>query len=292
LTEAAVPEGRAPEHPAAPQPAVGGLHFAEWGAEFAGTAILVFAALSTLTVMFRPGSAFEDWIPSDSARLLLLGVLFAIFIVAIATSPLGRLSGAHLNPAVTLAFWMTGHVHPHDLLGYWAAQILGGITGALAVRVVWTDTAAGVDYGAISPAVSPGTAVLIEALMVGLVVGAMFLFLSEVRLTRWTPVAAGVMVALATWLGARRTGTGLNPARTLGPNLVSGDWSDWWVYVVGPLLGALLVALLWRAVPRIILTAKLFHDPKYRSVLRTHLPARPAHAPARPSSAGQPESAP
>lgn len=269
-------------HPAAPQPAVGGLHVAEWAAEFAGTAILVFVALSALTVMFRPGSAWEDWVPSRSGRLLLLGILVAAVIVAIATSPLGRLSGAHLNPAVTLAFWITRHVHPHDLFGYWAAQLLGGLAGVLALRAVWSDTAAGVDYGFISPSVAAGPAVLIEALMVALMVAAMFFFLSEVRLTRWTPVVAGAVVALATWLGAERTGAGLNPARTLAPSVVTGDWLDWWVYVVGPLAGAALVAVLWWAVPRVVLTAKLFHDPKYRSVLRTHLPARPAHAPALP----------
>ena len=260
---------------AAPQPAVGGLHFAEWAAELAGTAILVFAALSTVTVMFHPGSVFEAWIPSKSARLLLLGVLFAAFIISIAASPLGRLSGAHLNPAVSLAFWITGHVHPHDLFGYWAAQLLGGVLGASALRLVWGEAAATVDYGAISPAVSPGVAVLIEGLMVGLIVCAMFAFLSTSSLVRWTPVAAGTMVALNTWLGAPLTSTGLNPARTLGPNLVSGQWLDWWVYVAGPVTGAVLVAVLWRGVPRTILTAKLFHDSSYRSVLRTHLPAQP-----------------
>lgn len=269
------------EHAAKPQPATGGLHVAEWAAEFAGTGILVFVALSALTVMFRPGSAFEDWVPSTSSRLLLIGVLLAGVIVAIATSPLGRLSGAHLNPAVTLAFWITRHVHPHDLFGYWGAQFLGGLAGVLALRALWGDAAAGVDYGVISPAVAPGPAVLIEGLMVGVMVVVMFLFLSEARLTRWTPVAAGAVVALATWLGAQRTGTGLNPARTIAPSLLTGDWPQWWVYVVGPLAGAAIVAAVWWAAPRAVLTAKLFHDPAYRSVLRTHLPARPAHAPAR-----------
>jgi aquaporin Z len=260
---------------AAPQPAVGGLHLAEWAAELAGTALLVFAALSTVTLMFHPGSVFEEWVPSTSARLLLLGVMFAIFIVGIATSPIGRLSGAHLNPAVTLAFWITGHVHPHDLVGYWVAQLLGGALGAYALRLAWGQTAGGIEYGAISPAVTPGVAVLVEGLMVGLIVGTMFVFLSAGSLARWTPVAAGTVVALNTWLGSPFTSTGLNPARTLGPNLVSGQWLDWWVYLAGPVTGAALVAVLWQGVPRVILTAKLFHDPSYRSVLRTHLPARP-----------------
>jgi aquaporin Z len=270
---------------AAPQPAVGGVHLAEWAAELAGTAILVFAALSTVTIMFHQGTVFDDWVPSTKLRLLLLGITFGIYIFTIAHSPLGRLSGAHLNPAVTLAFWMTGHVHPHDLLGYWAAQLVGGAIGATALRLVWGDTAGSIDYGAISPSVDPVVAVLIEALMVGLVVTALFVFVSAAKLARWAPVAAGTVVAFNTWLGSEYTNTGLNPARTLGPNLVSGTWLDWWVYLAGPIGGALLVALVWRVVPRAILTAKLVHDPAYRSVLRTHLPARPAEASARPSSA-------
>jgi aquaporin Z len=258
---------------AAPQPAVGGLHFGEWAAELVGTAVLVFGALSSVAIVFHPGSAFEDWIPSLSVRLLLLGLVFGVIIVAIATSPIGRLSGAHLNPVVTLAFWITGHVHPHDLFGYWTAQLAGGVLGTLALRVVWADTAAGVDYGAITPEVGAAAAVAIEALMVGVLIGAMFLFLSARAWVRWTPVAAGVVVTVDTWLGSELTNTGLNPARTLGPSIVSGQWQEWWVYFLGPAGGAALVAVLWLMVPRVILTAKLFHDPSYRSVLRTHLPA-------------------
>lgn len=257
----------------AAQPAVGGLHFAEWTAEFVGTALLVFAAMSTVTWMFHPGSQFATVVPSTSLRLLLLGLTFAGYIVAIATSPIGRLSGAHVNPVVTLAFWITGHVHPHDLIGYWAAQFAGGAVGALAVRVLWTDDAAGVSYGAISPQVGAGAAVLLEAVMVGLLIAAMFFCVSEPRLVRWTAVAAGLVVAGDTWLGAPKTNTGLNPARTLGPSIVSGHWLEWWVYFLGPAIGAVVVAVAWRAVPRVLLTAKLFHDAKYRSVLRTHLPA-------------------
>lgn len=253
------------------QEAVGGWHFAEWASEFIGTALLVFTAMSCVVLVFGSNSPFDSF--STSTNLLLIGLMFTVIIVAIAFSPIGRLSGAHINPAVTLAFKITGHVHPHDLIGYWVAQITGGILGAFLVKV-WGDAAESVEYGVIHPTSSVPKAIAIEALMVGAIVLTMFVFLSKVKTARWTPVAAGLMVALVTWKGAPYTGTGLNPARTIGPELVAGDFTYWWVYVVGTLLGAAVVAVLWNLGPRIILTAKLFHDPSYRSVLRSHLPVR------------------
>ena len=257
---------------ATPQPAVGGWHFAEWLSELIGTALLVFAAMSCVVLVFGTDSPFEDL--SMSLRLLLLGLMFTVIIVAIAVSPIGRLSGAHINPAVTLAFKITGHVHNHDLIGYWVAQFAGGIFGAFLVKL-WGDSAKSVEYGVIHPTSSTAGAIAIEALMVGAIVLTMFAFLSSAKTARWTPVAAGLVVALATWKGAPYTGTGLNPARTLGPEVVAADFGSWWVYFMGTALGAALVAAAWKLGPRVVLTAKLFHDPAYRSVLRSHLPVRP-----------------
>jgi aquaporin Z len=201
--------------------------------------------------------------------------MFTAIIVSIAVSPLGRLSGAHINPAVTLAFWITGHVHPHDLAGYWVAQFTGGVIGAFGVKA-WGEAARKLEYGAIHPAVSTPKAIAIEAGMVGAIILAMFLCLSSTKTARWTPLAAGLVVALNTWKGAEYTSTGLNPARILGPDVVAGTYTSWWVYFVATALGAAVVAGLWRLGPRVVLTAKLFHDPAYRSVLKTHLPARRA----------------
>lgn len=104
-----------------------------------------------------------------------------------------------------------------------------------------------------------------------------------VSIRRWTQAGVAVVVTLATLLGGLQTGTGLKPARTLGPNVVAGDYRAWWVYFVGPLGGAVLVAALWRLLPLVVLTAKLFHDPRYPSVLRTHLPALAPRAQSRPA---------
>jgi aquaporin Z len=257
------------ESVAAPQEPVGGWHFAEWLSELIGTALLVFAAMSCVVLVFSTDSPFAD--QSMSLRLLLLGLMFTVIIFVIAVSPIGRLSGAHINPAVTLAFKITGHVHRHDLIGYWVAQLAGGVAGAYLVKL-WGSAAESVEWGVIRPSVSTPAAIGIEALMVGAIVLTMFLVLSSERTVRWTPLAAGLVVALATWKGAPHTGTGLNPARTLGPQVVAADFSSWWVYWAGAALGATVVAVVWKLGPRVALTAKLFHDPSYRSVFRSHLP--------------------
>jgi len=253
----------------APQEPVGGWHFAEWFSELVGTALLVFAAMSCVVLVFSTDSPFED--QSMSLRLLSLGLMFTAIIVVIAVSPIGRLSGAHINPAVTLAFKITGHVHHHDLIGYWVAQLAGGLAGAYLVKL-WGSAAESVEWGVISPSVSTPAAIGIEALMVGAIVLTMLLCLSWERTVRWTPLAAGLMVALATWKGAQYTSTGLNPARTFGPQVVAADFASWWVYWAGTALGAAVVAVGWKLGPRVALTAKLFHDPSYRSVFRSHLP--------------------
>src|SRR5579884_549357 len=117
----------------APQPAVGGFHPLEWGAEFIGTTFqlgLGFIAVAVLSVRASP-----VYIQPLTPRLLAIGAVFGVLAAAVATSPLGKRSGAHLNPAVTLGFFLRGHVHRHDVLGYMVAQVLGAL-GAAAIFTV------------------------------------------------------------------------------------------------------------------------------------------------------------
>jgi len=205
-----------------------------------------------------------------SARLLLTGALFAGSGSLVAISPLGRISGAHLNPAVTLAFWLSGKVHRHDLVAYWLAQCLGALLGAILLRAAWPDFAT-VGYGVTQPAASfpqPAAAAM-EAGMTALLVLTILIFVSRMRTARWTPLAVWVVVTLLVWQGAPHTGTSLNPARSLGPALVAGSLKALWVYLVGPPLGAVLATGLVVAVMDLRpVTAKLFHDPRYRSIFK------------------------
>lgn len=258
------------------QPARGGWHPGEWAAELVGTLILVFGGLSAVVLDFHPGTPVARALPSQSARLLLTGVLFAGTGSLVAVSPLGRRSGAHLNPCVTLAFWCTRHVHRHDLIGYVSAQFIGAIAGAELLRAVWGSRAASLGYGVTMPGAQTTVraAIGIEALMTAVLITTIYAFVSSPRTARWTPLAVWAVVSVLVWRGATHTGTSLNPARSLGPAIAAMDGGNLWVYFVGPLLGtgaAALVQVLF--LRRRLVTAKLFHDSRYPSVLRTSLPA-------------------
>jgi aquaporin Z len=197
----------------------------------------------------------------------------------VALSPLGRRSGAHLNPAVSLGFYIQRHLTRGDLAAYVVAQCLGALLGVGLVRLLWGHTARTVSLGVTQPGggLSAWEAALVEAGMTALLVGMIFAFVSSPRTARWTPLANWVLVASLVWGVAPYTGTSLNPARSLGPAAELPTFHDYAVYVVGPLAGALLACAVWGLLrDRHTLTAKLFHDAAYPSVMRSELPvARP-----------------
>lgn len=252
-----------------------GFHWVEWSCELGGTAFMVLWGLSAVCLDFGRGSPVARAIPDASLRLLITGALFAAGGSVVAVLPPGRRSGAHLNPAVTLAFWVTGHVHRHDLGGYVVAQCLGATLGAALLRLLWgADVTASIAGGTTHPGqgIGAGGAIALEALMTALLLTTIFACVSSRRLMRWTPLAVWVVVALEVWQGATYTGTSLNPARSLGPALVSGDLRDLWIYAVAPLAAALAVGAVTRLLSahRAILTARLFEDLRYPTVLRRH----------------------
>jgi aquaporin Z len=247
----------------------------------AGTALLVLGALSSVALLLSDSSPVAPTVPSHSARLLLVGLLTGGCVSLIVVSPLGRLSGAHLNPTVTLAFAVLGRVSAHDVVGYVGAQLAGAFAGALAFRLLWRSTALEVGGGVTHPTVAPALAIGLEAAMTALLVALILVFLSRERLTRWTPLMLFAILALLVWRGSAYTGTSLNPARSAGPAAAFWDFSDLWLYVLAPTVGALVVAAAWgrQEASRRPKTAKLFHDPRYPSSLRCELPAMPPGSP-------------
>lgn len=273
--------GPAPARPAevAPVPAQPGWHWAEWACELAGTALLMLGGLSAVCLDFGSNSPVAKMVPDHSARLLITGLLFAGSGSLVAVCPLGRRSGAHLNPCVTLAFWRRGHMHPHDLAGYMAAQVAGAFAGTVLVEWCWRAQARSVGLGVTKP--RPGLpslgAVGIEALMTGLLVIAILAMVSHPRTAPLTPLVVWIVVTGLVWQGAPWTGTSLNPARSLAPAVLDVDFRDLWVYFAGPIAGSFIAVEAFNLLPGVeTLTAKLFHDSRYPSTLASSLPVADA----------------
>ena len=255
-----------------------GWHWRIWAAEGAGTGLMMLGGLSAVCLVFGDGVFLARALPSDSVRYLVVGGLFAGCVSLVAVSPLGRLSGAHLNPAVTLSFRVLGRVSGHDVGGYLAAQVVGALTATALVRVLWGDTALSVEGGATAIGTTTGAALALEAAMTAVLIAVILAFVSRARLAPWTPLAIWPVITALVWIGSPYTGTSLNPTRSAAPALVFAQLSDLWLYLLAPTAGALLVATAWRhrrdgAQPK---TAKLFHDPAYPCCLGTELVARPA----------------
>lgn len=250
------------------------LHWPEYGAELLGTAFLVFAGLSAVTFVLGSPSPLAAIVPGSGLRRLIAGLLFAGCGSLVAVSPLGKLSGAHINPVVSLAFWLHGKMHRHDLAGYLAAQFVGAALGAAMLVLIWRDRAASIHNGITAPAAGyPIWGVFFMELgLTFLLLLAIFLFVSSHRLMRWTPLMTWFLVALIVWLEAPFSGTSLNPARSFGPALVSWYWQAQWLYFTAPPLGAALAVGCFRLLNRAgigdVLTAKMFHAPHYRSIFK------------------------
>jgi aquaporin Z len=240
---------------------VAGFHWRIWCAEAVGTASLVLGALSAVAFVLGDGSPVDRLPVGESARLLLTGVLVGGCVFVIVVSPVGRLSGAHINPAVTLAFSVVGRISRHDVVGYLVAQLVGALAGAYAFRRLWGSVALSVDGGVTHPTVATPVAIGIEAGMTALLLAMIFVFLSRERLMRWTPLMLWAVIGALVWQGSPYTGTSLNPARSAGPAVAFSDVADLWLYLLAPALGALTIAAVWRLRhpsrrPR---TAKLWH---------------------------------
>jgi aquaporin NIP len=194
-------------------------------------------ALATFALVFAGGGAIVvDERYQGALGAVGIGLVFGLVIMVMVYAT-GHLSGAHINPAVTVAFTFTRHFPPREAVAYVAAQFAGATAAALVLLGVWTDKPA--DLGATVPTVAAGSAFLYEAILTAFL---MFVIMAVATDTRAVGAAAAIAIGGAVGLdalfGGVVTGASMNPARSLGPALASGQWHDFWVYLAGPLVGA------------------------------------------------------
>ena len=207
----------------------------KYAAEFIGTGVLVFVACGVAGQVCDVGGAGH----------LMTALAFGLVIVAMAYS-IGNISGCHINPAVSLAMLISKKMSVKDFCGYVVAQYLGATAGAgLLYAIVREKT----ELGANALAGEEGSIVIslaIEAALTFVFVLAILGVTSKESNGSVAGLVIGGALVLVHLLGIPFTGTSVNPARTFGPALFAGTMSSYWVFLVGPLAGGALAAIVWK----------------------------------------------
>jgi aquaporin NIP len=198
-----------------------------------------------------------------------VAVAFAL-IVVVAVYVTGPLSGGHINPAVTLALTLTRQFPAHEAIAYIGAQASGASAGALTLLAMWPHQPQ--HLGATVPTVGVGSACVYEFVLTAVLMFVIMVVRADTRDTgAAATIAIGAIVGLAGLTAGPVTGASMNPARSFGPALVSGEWRDYWIYVAGPVLGAAAGAFAYQ----------FFRAERLRPLLpatREDLPALPEEA--------------
>lgn len=223
-------------------------------AEALGTAILVFVGVGVASLSF----GFRLTGLSISAGVIATALAFG-FILLVLAYTLGPISGANVNPAVTLGFVLSGRMSLTEAAGYWGAQFTGGIVGSLALWAIFSGSPAysrsGVGLGtngwgpkASIVGIGVGGAFATEVVLTFIFVTAVLVATSRVGSPGFAGLAIGVALTVVHLIGIPLTGTSVNPARSLGPAIIVGHkaLSQVWLFIVAPLVGGALAALSYR----------------------------------------------
>jgi len=221
------------------------VHWPEYLMEAAELGLFMVSACVFTALLEYPASPLVEWIRSPFARNALIGAAMGATAVAIICSPWGKQSGAHMNPAVTLAFLRLKKIELRDALFYIAAQFAGGVTGVAVSAILLGMIIA---HPAVNYAVTqPGEPGLRAALVAEVLISFLLLFTvlgvsNSRKWNRYTPLVAGTLIASYIAFEAPLSGMSMNPARSFGSALVAWSFKGLWIYFVAPPIGMLLAA--------------------------------------------------
>ena len=213
--------------------------------------VLTAEALGTFLFIFVGAGAVILTAHADGAGGLVGVALAHGLALAVLVSALGAVSGAHFNPAVSVAVVISGHMTASRAALYVAAQLVGAAAAALALRLVFPATSwepVSLGTPVVDPSIGVGAAIAIEAVLTVLLVLAVFGTAIDRRAPKLGGLAIGLAVAADVLMGGPLTGAAMNPARWFGPAVASGTYADWYVWWIGPLIGAAVAAVLYRLV--------------------------------------------
>jgi aquaporin Z len=202
--------------------------------------------LGTFTLVFVGTTAVVGAIRMDAPILVVVPFAFGLALLA-ALYAFSEVSGGHYNPAVSLAMFLDGRINTTDLLGYWVAQFAGGILGSLVLLLATSK--ADVAATATTPS-SNGTAFVIEVAFTAIFVAVILQSSRSERHAGTALVAIPLTLAAVHFAAIPFSGSSVNPARSLAPDVVGNTWHGLWIYFVGPACGATIAWLVYTVVVR------------------------------------------
>ncbi len=259
------------------------MHWRLYVYEGAELAWFMVAACVATVVLFGASSHLVSAIPSAALRRLLMGVAMGGTAVMIIHSPMGKRSGAHFNPSITLTYLRLGKIAPWDAAFYVVGQFAGGLFGVGVSALLLGKSLAqpSVDYAVTVPGIG-GTAGAFgaELFMAMLLMGVVLWSSNERRWAKYTSYFVGVLIANYIFFFAPVSGFSINPARTVGSAAFAGVWTALWVYFVAPLMGMFGAAEVYVRLYglRNVLCAKLHPSPSVLCPFDCTLPEHP-HGP-------------
>ena len=203
-------------------------------AEFVGTFLLVLVATGVIMANEFSGGQISHLGVGLATGMVVMVVIFAM----------GHISGAHINPAVTIGFAIGGHFPWKSVPCYIIAQMAGGILASAVLLALLGNVG---QMGASLPSIGVSQALGLEVILTFLLMLVIVAVATDAKAQgRLAAIAIGSTVGLDVIFAGPLTGASMNPARSLGPALIGGVWDSQWIYVVGPVAGAAIAALLYR----------------------------------------------
>ena len=240
-------------------------------------AIFMISACFAIVYLFNPSFAAPHLIPSAAIRRLLMGTAMGATAVLIIHSPMGKRSGAHFNPAITLSYLRLAKIGRWDAIFYVVFQFIGGVFGvAVSALVLGSNLAASTaDYAVTVPGkYGTAAAFFAELFMSTLLMGVVLWFSNRPSLANYTGYLVGILVTLYVLFFAPVSGFSINPARTTGSAVFAHVWTAAWLYFTAPPLGMLCAAEVYLRIygPAGVLCAKLHPDARYLCPFLCHYP--------------------
>jgi aquaporin Z len=220
-------------------------HWPEYVMEGIELGLFMISACVFTVLLFHPVSPVTQSIPNEFLRRLVMGIAMGSTAIAIIFSSLGKRSGAHFNPAVTLTFLRLGKVKAHDATFFILFQFAGGIAGVLLASLLLGNLIAhqSVNYAATVPGRGGVPHAFIAEVVITFILMLVILTISNnTRLSRWTGFFAGALVAIYIIFESPISGMSMNPARTFSSASVGNIWTSLWIYFTAPPIGMLLAA--------------------------------------------------